>query len=710
MDLKADLERWKLKVKAAMVANIEGLCRHYLGNGRKMGNMWHVGCPQNSQGDSLKIYLSGPKQGLAYWNRQDKGLDVLSLWQEIHRQPDFVTALDTAADWCGMLAEKPRFEPGRSAVRRAPLERLQEVKQPTAMARDMINPPAVFVAPTDYKPVQEGSRAWRYLVEDTGIPGDVLKRAGIGEGRVWMPVPEGFENMQDVWVVPIVVSGVVRNVKYICLERFEVEKKGEKVREKVVRSAKGGEYHLIGMDLIDLDAVSEVVICEGERDWLCALAEGKVAVSVPYGAKWDSDTGEPNAGNKWIENDWEWLERVPAVVLAFDHDDPGRKAVATLLRRLPKNQLKRVALITDVWPDAPEKADVTDLYQRDPELVHLLIDGAREDEPEALGRASDFRERIYKKMFRLEGEAAEGYEVHNLGNNLRWRCPEWTIVTGYEKSGKTTWLSHQIVDLCSQGLRACVASMENNPWETYYTMFRQAMGVMRPLKLPDAEPDVDRFNRCVQWMDDHVLCYGGSGMVDLEELLELFAYCARRYGCRFFVIDNLMMLKVKFGKDQTSVDREKIVGDLLKRFVDEYQCHLFLVAHAKKVQEEKGQFRKPVRPQDVRGGGELVNLAFNIIGIHLNDEKLHKIRDISEGLRLMEDDARRNGGRIDLEKMMKLKENLREWEDKHDSVMFVLGQRNADGDTPKPARCLYFLPESRQLWHERDMASKVYVQ
>ena len=146
----------------------------------------------------------------------------------------------------------------------------------------------------------------------------------------------------------------------------------------------------------------------------------------------------------------------------------------------------------------------------------------------------------------------------------------------------------------------------------------------------------------------------------------------------------------------------------IKIFCDEHDAHVFLVAHAKKAQDDKGQHRKMVRSQDVRGAGEIVNLAYNIVGIHLNDEKLHGVRDIHECLRAL-DDKGTAFDTADMATQQKLREDLALWEYKWDSTMHCMGQRNAEGDHPKPMRRLWFDATAQQLRHERTEKLKVYV-
>mgnify|MGYP003593199754 FL=1 len=71
-----------------------------------------------------------------------------------------------------------------------------------------------------------------------------------------------------------------------------------------------------------------MIICEGEMDVLaCAeVGEKDKAVSVPNGTN--------NLG--WIEYNWEFLESKKAIILAFDNDVAGEKAIKEVLKEEKK--------------------------------------------------------------------------------------------------------------------------------------------------------------------------------------------------------------------------------------------------------------------------------------------------------------------------------------------------------------------------------------
>jgi len=556
----------------------------------------------------------------------------------------------------------------------------------------------------DFTPLVEGSRVWQYLVDECGFDGRVLHRAGIGEATVQL---RGRAAAAECWVVPIYAPGTkdLVSAKYFALD-LEAEVPGEASRNAMRR---GDACHLVGQGLIDPQVHKSVVLCGCELSWLACWSAGVPALALPWRPRPDGGDGKECATNRWLDADWDFLESLEEVVLCFGHVEGVAAAEETIFRRLPEGLRRKLARVTDVWPKAVEGTEVYDLFAMDKGHILRLLAAAKEPTPSELAQVRNMRDKIWVKLFGREGET-EGFEVHGMGDHLRWRLGEWTLVTGYEGHGKTTWLGHQIVDLAAQyGVRSCVASLEADPAKNFSVMFQQAMGCVRPVKLPSGDPDEAWFDRCVDWMNERVFFYNKVGFVKLSEVLKLFAYTAQRFGCRVFVLDSLMMLQGDLGMGESANEREKEMAQRLKIFCETYDAHLFLVAHPKKVQEEKTQIRKPVRPQDVRGAGEIANLCFNLVSVYMNDVKLFGMRDAHESLRLLEG----KGGEFnqaDLDKMNALRDDLEALECVHDSTLYCMKQRNAAGDFIKPMRRLWFHPSAKQLWHDPEHEVKVYVQ
>lgn len=101
----------------------------------------------------------------------------------------------------------------------------------------------------------------------------------------------------------------------------------------------GAQGILFGMDLCSF--AQPLIITEGQIDALSLYEAGaRNVVSVPGGC-----------GNlDWIDSCWDWLERFQTIILFGDNDEPGRKMVRDVVRRLDEAR----CMVVDSYPDRPD--------------------------------------------------------------------------------------------------------------------------------------------------------------------------------------------------------------------------------------------------------------------------------------------------------------------------------------------------------------------
>ena len=376
------------EVKAELALNAEGVCQLLLPNGRRKANEWHIGSVDGEAGSSMRVHLGDGKAGLwADFSSGEKGSNLLELWRVV-KGVTFKEALDEAREYLGVRTEhhiKPAF------ARRKPSE------------------PIVI---PESKVCSEGlvdGKIAQYLLSDRGIKSQVLGDYDIRvKGDDIAFVYYADSQMSDVDMV-----------KYMGFERVDGKKR--------IFTSKDSKKTLFGKHTIS-DDVSMLVITEGELDAMSFACAGIPAVSVPFGAKWESDSGsDPNM--EWIQNDYDFLERFTTIAICMDMDDAGRRATASIVKRLGATRCRVIEL--------PQK-DAT-----------LIVDGQ-----DALSSA--FEAAVYVDPDSLHGVAKYKADVHDLlysdvghGLPLPWgdipfhiRMNELTVVTGFNGSGKTMLLNY----------------------------------------------------------------------------------------------------------------------------------------------------------------------------------------------------------------------------------------------------------------------------
>ncbi|MBN0941860.1 toprim domain-containing protein, partial [Pseudomonas aeruginosa] len=78
------------------------------------------------------------------------------------------------------------------------------------------------------------------------------------------------------------------------------------------------------------DGNREVTITEGEIDAMTAWQYGRPALSVPFG-------GGKDGKQRWIEYEFDNLQRFDVIYLCLDDDEPGHQATEEIVRRLGRD-------------------------------------------------------------------------------------------------------------------------------------------------------------------------------------------------------------------------------------------------------------------------------------------------------------------------------------------------------------------------------------
>lgn len=403
-----------------------------------------------------------------------------------------------------------------------------------------------------------------------------------------------------------------------------------------------------------------ILITEGEVDsmsWKTLDIPGLCCTSVPFGAKCESKDGrDPN--EEWIGNDWDFLSSFERIYLSMDMDEEGRKAMLSIIKRLGME----ICFVVELpLKDANEmlKAGRVDEMRK-------AFEGAKTMDPAALKNSGEYRQRVLDMMYGGDDKSRRGiglpfgkYPFH-----LRWN--EWTLVTGINGSGKSQVVGHILVNLRKLGWSSCVASMEVPPAQTIRFYVGQAVGVK--------DPPREKAEKALDWIAGGFWMYDHVGKVLWQELLAAFRYAYRRHGVRFFVIDSWM----KLGIDSEDLDAQGECCDAFSNFVRDCDVHLFVVAHPRKPKHDN----EVVDKSAIKGSGEIADQAHNVLVIWRNKPKEKEI-----------------------EKMIKMQEEeqkvLQKRRAKPDACMYVVKQRNDDGD--EPTIDLWYVKNCKQYFgHYRD--------
>ena len=343
--------------------------------------------------------------------------------------------------------------------------------------------------------------------------------------------------------------------------------------------------------------------------------------------------------------------------------------------------------------------------------------------PERLKNVYDFETEIWNK-FHPEGVEQLGLLLpwgnhHGSSLPFRFRYGEVTVWTGYNKHGKSEVLNGCIVDLCWQGDRALVCSLEIQAPETYRKLIRIAMARRDVC----AKEDREQFReRCLKPLAQKIWVYDHVGNAAMTDVFNVMLYAFQRFGCRQFVLDSLMKFDGLDGEGQDQWNNQRDFMNGIITFAATYNVHIHLVAHSKKP-DKQGESKIP-RRYDISGSAYISNLPHNVIIVWRNGAKQDKLENMFQ---LFEDLwagtypgtpmppwKRLMGGAPDLgapevilqswrrmlhfiekEISPEQRQEFLETVPQHDAYFIVDAQRGGDGDCP--ARHLWFHYDSLQM-------------
>lgn len=434
-----------------------------------------------------------------------------------------------------------------------------------------------YVEPkTEVKPVT--SPVEKYL-ELRGFSRETWERFGIGD--------DGSGNI----AIPFTEDGKVVMVKF---RHPRKPKKGEKKEWK----EKGGKPVFWGID--HCTPGTPLTITEGIMDAL-ALYEAGVenVVSVPNGT--DDLT--------CIDLCWDWLEQFDRIILWVDNDPAGRGLQQKLISRLG---------VWRCWTVKCPRKDVNEvLYFDGVGKVKELHESAEEVPINGLIRLADVEPFDWSTTERISSG------IKTLDNVLGgFTMGQFSVWTGKHSHGKSTILGQILLDAIEQGNAVCAYSGELRGDRFQFWIDLQAAGpkyvsfVHDPTK-DEAVPTIPREIRDAihRWYYDKFFLHSKFGLAEETKILEIFDYAVRRYGCKMFLIDNLMTMVLDEGQDK---DYWRAQGRFIQKLADFahlHNVHVHLVAHPRKTKED-------LDSDDIGGSGQIANRADNVLIMQrLEDEE-----------------------------------------------------------------------------------------
>lgn len=368
--------------------------------------------------------------------------------------------------------------------------------------------------------------------------------------------------------------------------------------------SEGGKPVLWGIDLCDIS--KPLIITEGEYDTMVLDTVGiENAVSVPSGAE----------DLTWIEICWDWLQNFNKIILFGDNDEAGQKMIKNVIVRLGED---RCYIVDYEGKDANEL-----LYRQGADAVREAVENAKLPRVEGLLNLADVVPYDVSKVDRVR-------------SNIRWLdgaiggfvMGELSVWTGKRGEGKSTFLGQTMIEAIDQDVNVCVYSGELRADRFQYWIHLQMAGKDNIKQYVDdvrernvAYVDKETAKKIKAWYDGKFWLYDNSYAAQNAEakgILKIFEYAVKRYGCRVFLVDNLMTSRFDTGNDSNYYRQQSnFVGELVS-FAKTYNVHVHLVAHPRKTSGK-------LENDDISGIGDITNRADNVLVIEREDKDVSSI-------------------------------------------------------------------------------------
>jgi twinkle protein len=298
-----------------------------------------------------------------------------------------------------------------------------------------------------------------------------------------------------------------------------------------------------------------------------------------------------------------------------------------------------------------------------------LFERAKSVDPTELRSAALYADDVVREFYPTNG-SEPGFSTPwaKLHGRLAFRPGEVSILAGANGSGKSELAGHVLLAAIAQDERACVASLEFKAVKWLKRLTRQAAA--------SREPTPEHIHAVHRWYGGRLWAFDVTGTAKTIRILEVFAYAARRYGIRVFVIDNL----AKCGLGEDDYNGQKHFVDALTDFAKTHDAHVLLVHHTRKGESED----KPQTKWDIKGSGGITDMADTVLVLWRNKPKEEALRQ-AEGRRQTPD---------------------RETLEKIDAALQCHKQRNGEEE---PAAGLWFDRASHQFIERQGDAPRIYV-
>lgn len=347
------------------------------------------------------------------------------------------------------------------------------------------------------------------------------------------------------------------------------------------------------------------------------LTEGELD-ALSYWQAWDhkwpcgSLLNGADGVEKEIMRAYERLLDFDTIYLAFDNDEPGRKATEKACRLLPVGRVKVVK-----FPEGCKDANDV-LMKLGPAALQRAFYDAKVWRPDGLREGREFtRDRLKRKQ-------EPGYALPFPTLNMMWmglRPGEITTICAGSGIGKSTIARAIAYSMrVDHGLKVGNIFLEedNDTSVKAYVGLHQGVPLKTLISNPESISDDQWDASLAAVVHDGMMFYDHFGSIESDRLLMMMRYMAAS-GCRVIVLDHISIV---VSGTVTSDERKDIdiLMTKLASFVKETNVAVVAVVHLKRSQGKNFNEGGQISLNDLRGSASLEQLSFNVLAAERNQQ------------------------------------------------------------------------------------------
>ena len=344
-----------------------------------------------------------------------------------------------------------------------------------------------------------------------------------------------------------------------------------------------------------------IVVTEGELDAASCYEAmpGWPMVSLPHGAQ---------SAKKDIQKQIPLFQGYQEIVLFFDDDSEGRKAVEAVASVLPAGKVS-IARVNG-YKDASEA-----LQDNQAELIRQAIWSAKPYRPDGIVDGKTLLEIVTtpSKIFDHE------YPFKGLNEKLHGiRYGELTTITAGSGAGKTSFCRHIATNLLQHGESVGILELEASNRRTALGLMSTAVGKNYLLGEYEREELDAAYKRSIaNW---NLYLFDGFGSYDPDLVYSRIEYMACGLECRVIFLDHLsILLSGLEGDERRMIDTTMT---RLRSLVERTGIALFLVSHLRRSSND----RKPteeggrVSLASLRGSHSIAQISDSVVGLESDQQ------------------------------------------------------------------------------------------